>query len=98
MDLSHDFVKPRITFLYRYKKCMFCKRINIFKAVFKCKDCTKVCHRKCHTKFVEMELKRKEELEMCVDVTPSDTPGTQKQYSLIHNEIKQNKKFCPKII
>ncbi|XP_027843369.2 stAR-related lipid transfer protein 13-like [Aphis gossypii] len=53
---------------------MFCKRINIFKAIFKCKDCTKICHRKCHMKFVEMELKRKEELEMCVDVTPSDTP------------------------
>jgi len=63
MDLSHDFIKPSTPFLYRYRKCMYCNKIKTFKAVYKCKDCTEVCHRNCHTKFVEMELKHNEELE-----------------------------------
>jgi len=63
MNLSHDFVKPPTPCPYRYRKCMYCKKVNIFKAIYKCKDCRKVCHRKCHKTFVKMELKRKEELE-----------------------------------
>jgi len=63
MDLSHDFIKPPTPFPYRYRKCMYCKKVNIFKAVYKCKDCRKLCHRKCHKAFIEMELKREEELE-----------------------------------
>ncbi|XP_050060068.1 uncharacterized protein LOC126551242 [Aphis gossypii] len=64
MDLIHDFIEPPTPFPYRYRKCMFCKKSNIFKAVYKCKDCRKVCHRNCYKAFLEMKLKREEELEL----------------------------------
>jgi len=61
MDLRHDFIKPPTSFIYRYRKCMYCNKIKTFKAVYKCKDCIEVCHRECHTKFIEMELNHNEE-------------------------------------
>ncbi|CAH1724626.1 uncharacterized protein LOC126550332 isoform X2 [Aphis gossypii] len=64
MDLIHDFVEPPTPFPYRYRKCIYCKKSNIFKAVYKCKDCRKVCHRNCYKAFLEMKLKREEELEL----------------------------------
>ncbi|KAE9521998.1 hypothetical protein AGLY_017603 [Aphis glycines] len=64
MDLIHDFIEPPTPFPYRYRKCMYCKKSNIFKAVYKCKDCRKVCHRNCYKAFLEMKLKREEELEL----------------------------------
>ncbi|KAE9545550.1 hypothetical protein AGLY_001093 [Aphis glycines] len=64
MDLIHDFIEPPTPFPYRYRKCMYCKKSNIFKAVYKCKDCRKVCHRNCYKSFLEIKLKREEELEL----------------------------------
>ncbi|XP_050054007.1 uncharacterized protein LOC126549304 isoform X2 [Aphis gossypii] len=64
MDLIHDFIEPPTPFPYRYRKCMFCKKSNIFKAAYKCKDCRKVCHRNCYKAFLEMKLKHEKELEL----------------------------------
>ncbi|XP_050057631.1 uncharacterized protein LOC126550334 isoform X2 [Aphis gossypii] len=64
MNLIHDFIEPPTPFPYRYRKCIYCKKSNIFKAVYKCKDCRKVCHRNCYKEILEMKLKREEELEL----------------------------------
>lgn len=50
MDNGHVFNK--IINLFWKKKCVYCKKIKLFKQLFKC-SCDIICHRKCHEKFIQ---------------------------------------------
>jgi hypothetical protein len=67
MDINHNFVKKVNVFCLR--KCMFCKKTKIFKTIYKCTDCHKICHRKCLKVFLKTEKTNTSEVLELMETT-----------------------------